>query len=80
MNVSVNAVDVSHNESDVELGREWLYFSSRVKLGSHGVEDGLAALIGEDKSCSLEFSRAFVKMLAGVHSKDPASLFFMHRE
>lgn len=30
-NGSLNAMDISHNESDVQLVRGWLYFSSRMR-------------------------------------------------
>lgn len=69
-------MDVSHSESDMQLVREWLYFSSCMKRRGMKVQDAQAVLIGKDKSCSLQFYQAFVKALGYVQKMQFLFFFF----
>lgn len=77
LNASLNAADASHNESDAQPVRWCLRRSSRMKRLDPGVKDGLAAVIGEDKSCCLEFSQAFVTRREAAVNRLPLYLFLL---
>lgn len=77
LNVSLNATDASHNESDAQPVRWCIRRSSRMKRLDPGVKDGLAAVIGEDKLCCLEFSQAFVTRREAAINRLPLYLFLL---